>query len=127
VLLWADQRAMKQVLLNLLSNAVKFSRDGGTVTISSGLNAQGGVLIQVADTGIGMTPEQIVRARQPFGQAHASTTNTYGGTGLGLPITQRLAELHGGELFINSRPNEGTTVSIVLPPSRTRNASRKRA
>jgi PAS domain S-box-containing protein len=127
VLLWADQRAMKQILLNLLSNAVKFSRDGGAVTVSSGLNAQGGVLIQVADNGIGMTTEQIVRARQPFGQAHASTTNTYGGTGLGLPITQRLAELHGGELFINSRPNEGTTVSIVLPPSRTRVSSRKRA
>jgi signal transduction histidine kinase len=127
VLVWADRRAMKQILLNLLSNAVKFSREGGSVTITSGINAQGGVMIEVADTGIGMTPEQIVRARQPFGQAHASATNTYGGTGLGLPITQRLAELHGGELFIDSQPNEGTTVSIVLPPSRTRSSSRKRA
>jgi signal transduction histidine kinase len=127
VMLWADQRAMKQILLNLLSNAVKFSRDGGTVTITSGLDGEGGVMIQVADSGIGMTPEQIVRARQPFGQAHASTTNTYGGTGLGLPITQRLAELHGGELFIDSRAGEGTVVSIVLPPSRTRGNERKRA
>jgi signal transduction histidine kinase len=97
------------------------------VTITSGLDGEGGVMIQVADSGIGMTPEQIVRARQPFGQAHASTTNTYGGTGLGLPITQRLAELHGGELFIDSRAGEGTVVSIVLPPSRTRGNERKRA
>jgi signal transduction histidine kinase len=66
-----------------------------------------------------MTNDQIERARQPFGQAHAATTRTYGGTGLGLPITQRLIELHDGELRINSVPGEGSSVAIVFPPLRT--------
>ena len=118
-MIWADLRGMKQILLNILSNAVKFSHDGGAVTITSGLDSGGGVIITVSDTGIGMTPEQIERARQPFGQAHAATTRAYGGTGLGLPITQRLVELHSGELRIDSVHGEGTRVSIVLPPLRT--------
>jgi two-component system cell cycle sensor histidine kinase PleC len=66
-----------------------------------------------------MTPEQIERAKQPFGQAHAATTKTYGGTGLGLPITLRLVELHHGELRIDSVPGKGTTVTVILPASRT--------
>jgi signal transduction histidine kinase len=127
VLVWADMRAMKQILLNVLSNAVKFSRDGDAVTITADLNAAGGAVITIADGGIGMTPEQIERARQPFGQAHAATTKTYGGTGLGLPITQRLVELHGGELQITSRPGEGTTVTVVFPPSRTLHLLKHRA
>jgi signal transduction histidine kinase len=124
--IWADLRALKQIILNIVSNAVKFSPDGGTVTITSGLDAGGGIFIRVADLGIGMTEEQIERARQPFGQAHAATTRAYGGTGLGLPITQRLVELHDGTLRIDSIPGEGTTVTIVFPALRTLN-SRKRA
>ncbi len=123
--IWADQRAVKQIVLNILSNAVKFSRDGGTVTIASGLDAGGGVFISVADLGIGMTPEQIERARQPFGQAHAATTRAYGGTGLGLPITQRLVELHDGELRIDSVPGEGTRVSAIFPALRTLNSLKR--
>src|SRR5258708_5877460 len=118
-MIWADLRGMKQILLNILSNAVKFSHDGGAVTISSGLDSGVGVIITVSDTGIGMTPDQIERARQPFGQAHAATTRAYGGTGLGLPITQRLVELHDGELRIASVPGEGTSVAVVFPPLRT--------
>jgi signal transduction histidine kinase len=118
---------MKQVLLNILSNAVKFSRDGGAVTITADLNAAGGAVITIADAGIGMTAEQIERARQPFGQAHAATTKTYGGTGLGLPITQRLVELHGGELQIRSQPGDGTTVTATFPPSRTLHLLKHRA
>ena len=121
-MVWADLRGMKQILLNILSNAVKFSHDGGTVTISSALDSSGGAIITVSDTGIGMTPEQIERARQPFGQAHAATTRAYGGTGLGLPITQRLVELHGGELRIDSVHGEGTKVFVILPPLRTLNS-----
>ncbi|HEX3498049.1 MAG TPA: PAS-domain containing protein [Stellaceae bacterium] len=116
---WADLRGVKQIVLNILSNAVKFSHDGGLVTITSGLDAAGGVFISITDHGIGMTADQIERSRQPFGQAHAATTRTYGGTGLGLPITQRLVELHDGELRINSVPGEGTSVAIVFPPLRT--------
>src|SRR5262249_25731449 len=72
VLLWADMRAMKQILLNLLSNAVKFSADGEAVTIAAGLKAGGGAFISVSDHGIGMTVEQVERAKRPFGQAHAA-------------------------------------------------------
>ena len=122
---WADLRGVKQIVLNILSNAVKFSHDGGTVTIASGLEAEGGVFISVTDHGIGMTPEQIERARQPFGQAHAATTRAYGGTGLGLPITQRLIELHDGELRIDSVPGEGTTVLVVFPALRTLNSLKR--
>ena len=124
-MIWADLRGMKQILLNILSNAVKFSHDGGAITIISNLDSAGGVTIAVSDSGIGMTPEQIKRAREPFGQAHAATTRAYGGTGLGLPITQRLVELHGGELRIESVHGEGTRVSIVLPPMRTLNSLKR--
>jgi signal transduction histidine kinase len=117
--IWADLRGVKQIILNILSNAVKFSHDGGTVTVSSGLDGRGGVFVSITDHGIGMTTDQIERSRQPFGQAHAATTRTYGGTGLGLPITQRLVELHEGELRINSVPGEGTSVAIIFPPLRT--------
>jgi signal transduction histidine kinase len=124
-LIWADLRGVKQIVLNILSNAVKFSHDGGTVTISSGLDGRGGLFISITDHGIGMTNDQIERARQPFGQAHAATTRTYGGTGLGLPITQRLVELHEGELRINSVPGEGTSVAIIFPPLRTLNSLKR--
>jgi signal transduction histidine kinase len=123
--IWADLRGIKQIVLNILSNAVKFSHDDGTVTIASGLAADGGVFISVADHGIGMTEEQIERARQPFGQAHAATTRAYGGTGLGLPITQRLVELHDGELRIDSVPGEGTKVVVRFPPMRTLNSLKR--
>jgi signal transduction histidine kinase len=119
-----DERAMKQCLLNLLSNAIKFSEMGGTVTIEASTDADGRSELTVADEGIGMTEEELERALQPFGQAHTSTTRAYGGTGLGLPITQGLVEAHGGGMSISSAPGRGTRVTIRLPAERTRsNAS----
>jgi signal transduction histidine kinase len=123
--IWADLRGLKQIVLNILSNAVKFSHDDSTVTIASQLEADGGVIISVIDHGIGMTEEQIERARQPFGQAHAATTRAYGGTGLGLPITQRLVELHDGVLRIDSVPGGGTKVLILFPAMRTLNSLKR--
>ncbi|HTZ37861.1 MAG TPA: HAMP domain-containing sensor histidine kinase, partial [Stellaceae bacterium] len=119
----ADERAMKQCLLNLLSNAVKFAPMGGTVTVEAMVDAEGRTVLSVTDQGIGMTAEEQERALQPFGQAQSATTRTYGGTGLGLPITQGLAEAHGGTLSILSRPGEGTRVSIILPAERTRSVA----
>jgi signal transduction histidine kinase len=116
----ADERAMKQCLLNLLSNAIKFSEVGGKITVDAMIDEQGRSVLTVADQGIGMTAEELERALQPFGQAHASTTRMYGGTGLGLPITQGLVEAHGGVMSIASAPGEGTRVSIILPVERTR-------
>jgi signal transduction histidine kinase len=121
--IFADDRAIKQCLLNLLSNAVKFSPPAGTVTLEAVVDPQNRTVITIADQGIGMTEEEQERALQPFGQAHSSTTRTYGGTGLGLPITQGLVEAHGGVMKIVSRPGEGTTVSITLPAERTRSSA----
>jgi signal transduction histidine kinase len=118
--IFADERAMKQCLLNLLSNAVKFSKVGGRVVVDAHVDAENRAVITIADDGIGMTEAEQERALQPFGQAHSSTTRTYGGTGLGLPITQGLVEAHGGTLAIVSSPKTGTSVSITLPAERTR-------
>jgi signal transduction histidine kinase len=119
----ADERAMKQCLLNLLSNAIKFSAPGGRIIVSASIGPDGASVLVIADEGIGMSEEELRRAMQPFGQAHASTTRAYGGTGLGLPITQGLVEAHGGLMTVASAPGEGTRVTITLPPERTRAAT----
>ena len=121
----ADERAMKQCLLNLLSNAIKFSELGGKVSITAVIDTEGRSVLTITDEGIGMTPEELERALQPFGQAQAATTRTYGGTGLGLPITEGLVEAHGGVMSIVSAPGEGTRVSITLPAERTRSLAAK--
>jgi signal transduction histidine kinase len=115
VVIFADPRALRQILLNLLSNAAKFSREGGTVTIRVTTDRPDFVVFEIEDHGIGMTREEQERALQPFGQAKPATTRDYGGTGLGLPITKGLVEAHGGTLTIASRAGVGTTVRIVLP------------
>ncbi len=115
IVIWADERAMKQIFLNLLSNAIKFSKDGGKVHIRVTTRQPDFAVIEVEDQGIGMDTDEQERALQPFGQAKPATTRNYGGTGLGLPITKGLIEAHGGALTILSRLGEGTTVRLVLP------------
>ena len=136
---WGDERALKQITLNLLSNAVKFSHDGGRVDIRARLDDAGGLVLEVEDSGIGMSADEIPRVLQPFGQANAAMTKTHGGTGLGLPIAKGLAEAHSGKLLIESSPGRGTLVRITLPQqsppsaagnvgsSDTGNSSRRRA
>jgi signal transduction histidine kinase len=114
---WGDERAVKQIMLNLLSNAVKFSHEGGRVNIRASVIGSETMVLEVEDFGIGMAADEIDRALQPFGQAKAATTRTHGGTGLGLPIAKGLAEAHGGTLVIESRPEQGTVVRVVLPTS----------
>lgn len=115
LLLIGDERALKQVLLNLLSNAIKFSHEGGRIEIGAHEAPDGAVVIEVTDYGIGMSPDETVRALQPFSQASSVTARTYGGTGLGLPIAKGLIEAHRGTLTINSSPDRGTSVRLVLP------------
>jgi PAS domain S-box-containing protein len=115
VVIWADERAMKQIFLNLLSNAIKFSHDGGKIHVRVSSEHADYAAIEVEDHGIGMNEDEQERALQPFGQAKPATTGTYGGTGLGLPITKGLVEAHGGTLSIFSQPGAGTTVRVVLP------------
>jgi two-component system, cell cycle sensor histidine kinase PleC len=114
----ADALKLKQILLNILSNAVEFTESGGTVEVSARMAADGGVDIQIADTGIGMSGDEVALAFQPFAQVESTLNRKYDGTGLGLPITKALTELHGGKLLIDSTPGVGTTVTVHLPDSR---------
>jgi signal transduction histidine kinase len=113
----ADPLRLKQILINLFSNAIKFT-DRGTVTISVNYYAETGFEFAVIDTGIGMSTDEIGIALQPFGQVEGAFTRNHDGTGLGLPIAQQLAVLHGGELELSSRPGLGTRATIFLPPGR---------
>lgn len=113
-----DVRRIKQVLINLLSNAHKFTGEGGRIVLVATRTPDGGATIAVADTGIGMTKDQIDYAMTPFGQVQSSYARGHEGTGLGLPIAAALTKLHGGEFQIHSEPGRGTTVFFTLPPVR---------
>jgi signal transduction histidine kinase len=115
--LHADQMRLRQALLNLMSNANKFT-DRGTITVEARQAQENGrdwVAIGVADTGIGMTPEQMGKLFQEFSQADASTTRKYGGTGLGLAISKRFCQMMGGDITVESDPGRGSTFTIRLP------------
>ncbi|MFZ5791716.1 MAG: ATP-binding protein [Pseudomonadota bacterium] len=120
----ADERLMRQMLLNLLSNAIKFTPERGRIAIGGGPAADGGVEIAVSDTGIGMSAEEQRLALEPFVQVDSSLARRFEGSGLGLPITKRFIELHGGRLAIESRKGEGTTVTLWFPPGRRLEAAR---
>lgn len=117
-LLRADALRLRQILVNLLSNAIKFTDVGGQVTVRAARAAGGGLEIVVRDTGVGMAPEDIPKALAAFSQVDQSMTRRYEGTGLGLPLTKRLVELHDGTLRIDSAPGQGATVTITLPAER---------
>jgi signal transduction histidine kinase len=117
-LLRGDELRLKQVVLNLLSNAVKFTPIGGRITLSARLTAESGIILAVSDTGIGMKPEEIPIALEPFRQIDSALNRRYEGTGLGLPLARTLVELHGGTLSISSTPGQGTTVTVALPAAR---------
>jgi len=113
-----DTLRLKQVLINLLSNAIKFTPSGGSVTLSSGLSGGSEVYLRVEDTGIGMAPQDIPKALSPFGQLDSSLARKHHGTGLGLPLSKALVELHGGRLELQSTIGAGTSVSVYLPAAR---------
>ena len=115
----ADGRALKQILINLLSNAIKFTPVGGSVTLGALVERDGALTITVSDTGIGMRPEDIPRALEPFSQIESSLTRRFEGTGLGLPLCKRLAELHGATLELTSAPAVGTKATVSFPVSRS--------
>jgi two-component system cell cycle sensor histidine kinase PleC len=114
----ADSARLRQIVINLLSNAVKYTPEGGAVTVSASLDGEGCLVLAVTDTGIGMLPEQIPVALEPFRQLDNSLNRRRGGTGLGLPLTKRLVELHDGTLTITSAVGEGTTVTARFPKER---------
>jgi signal transduction histidine kinase len=116
--LFADARALRQVLMNLLANAVKFTPAGGTVRIFAECTAERGLTLVVADTGIGMAPEAVAAAGQRFHQVDSSIGRRFGGTGLGLAICLKLIALHGATLTLESVLGKGSTVRVTFGPER---------
>ncbi len=114
VSVFADRRALKQILINLLANAVKFTLPGGKVLLRT-YRYRGSVRIAIADTGVGIAKHDIGRLGRPFEQVQNQLTKGHKGTGLGLAISRSLTELHGGKLDIKSKAGEGTTVTCILP------------
>ncbi len=125
-----DPRAFKQIILNLVSNAVKFTERGGTVTVSAAIEGSR-LMLRVSDTGVGIAADDLKRIGNPFFQAGKTYQRRHEGTGLGLSIVKSLVGLHSGEMTVQSRIDEGTTVTVALPlaftplaeqPSKYRNA-----
>jgi two-component system cell cycle sensor histidine kinase PleC len=119
-LVYADERAIKQIMLNLLSNAAKFTPSGGSITAFAEVAAGAALCFGVADTGIGITPEDQARVFENFGQGRHDVVTKDKGTGLGLPIVKGLAEAHGGRVSMESKVGEGTRIVVYLPASRAR-------
>lgn len=109
------ERRLRRVLLALLDNAIKFTPEGGTVRVAIAPDGSGGVSLSVADSGIGIAPEDIPRAFEPFTQIDTSHARRFGGAGLGLHLARLLAEAMGGRLSLHSRPGFGTTATLHLP------------
>jgi signal transduction histidine kinase len=113
-----DRRLLLQIVLNLVSNAVKFTPAGGSVEVAVRAHAGQGVFVTVTDTGIGIPPGNIERVMRPFEQVESSYSRSHGGTGLGLPYSAKLAELHGGSIGLKSELGCGTAATLWLPPAR---------
>lgn len=118
-MLHADERRLKQILLNLLSNAVKFTPPNGRVSLTVSLDDRGAFVFTVADTGVGMNKRELAMAVTKFGQVDSGLDRKHEGTGLGLPLTRGLVELHGGRMDIESEKGKGTTITLRFPLERT--------
>jgi signal transduction histidine kinase len=110
----ADERKIKQILLNLLSNAVKFTPEGGRVDVDAAL-VNGAIEISVTDTGIGIAPEDQEMIFEEFRQVGSNYAQKREGTGLGLTLTKKFVEMHGGEISVESQPGKGSTFTFKMP------------
>jgi two-component system cell cycle sensor histidine kinase PleC len=115
--IFADERALRQILLNLIGNAIKFTQPGGAVRITAHRRPEG-VELSVADNGIGIAAEHLAKVMAPFGQVANELTRDHAGTGLGLPLVKALAELHGGSFALSSELGTGTTAVVRIPAAR---------
>jgi signal transduction histidine kinase len=114
--LTADPMRLRQILLNLLSNACKFTKEGAVTLRARRVgNGRGSIELSIADTGIGMTPNQQAKLFEEFGQADATTAQRFGGTGLGLAISRKLARMMGGDVMVASEPGRGSVFTVRLP------------
>ncbi len=117
--LFADELRVKQAVVNLLSNAIKFTDEGGSVRITARRQDDGAVRVTVADTGIGIAPEDMATALAEFGQVDGALTRKHEGTGLGLTLARKLIELHNGVLKLDSEVGKGTSAHLVFPVQRS--------
>ncbi|MBT3330883.1 MAG: hypothetical protein HOK21_19065 [Rhodospirillaceae bacterium] len=116
-----DLRTVQQMLINLVSNSVKFTPSGGSITVTAERQddtSGGGLVIQIADTGVGIAPENIAKVLSPFGQIEGPMRRQHQGTGLGLPLVRSFMHLHDGELSIDSNAPQGTTIDLTFPKDR---------
>ena len=116
--LLADSRLLRQIIINLVSNALKFTPAGGTISVTSQLDPTNGCTLVVEDTGCGIPAENLANITEPFVQIENALTRRHEGTGLGLSLVKKYTELHGGELVIESALDQGTKISVHLPPER---------
>jgi signal transduction histidine kinase len=114
-MLTVDFRCVRQILVNLLSNASKFTPERGRLILVAKRTPEGGVTIAIADTGPGMSLDQVATAFRNFGQVQSSYARSQEGTGLGLPIARGLARQHGGDVHLETAPGAGTTAFLTLP------------
>ncbi len=121
VVLSADPKRMKQIILNLLSNSVKFTPENGKVTLSLREDIlEESIVLTVEDTGIGIAPKDISKAMAPFGQIDSSLSRKHDGTGLGLPLTKKLTDIMGGKFDIKSEVGVGTVITLSFPMKKTK-------
>jgi two-component system cell cycle sensor histidine kinase PleC len=120
--LWADERALRQIVLNILSNAVKFTPPGGEITVKVGWTSSGGQYLSVKDTGPGIPEEEIPIVMSSFGRGSVAIKTAEQGSGLGLPIVKGLVDLHGAGFQLKSKPREGTEVIVIFPAARVMDA-----
>ena len=113
--LYGDRRVCKQILINILSNAHKYTPLNGEIRIEAERGRHGATIVRIADTGVGISEDEIERILEPFGQARESIEIAHKGTGLGLSLAANLMQLHGGNLNITSKPGAGTTVALTFP------------
>lgn len=115
----ADRTRLKQILVNLLTNAVKFTKDGGKITVSAFLDSLSRPTLEITDTGVGISEDDLRQITEPFVQGTGrQVTDSLSGSGLGLPLAKRLTELHGGTMDLRSAPGRGTTVVLTFPSER---------
>ena len=122
----ADERKLKQITFNLLSNAIKFTPDGGQITIE-GKKEGKQLVVSVSDTGVGIAPEEQEKVFEEFYQTKDGSKTKTPGTGLGLPLTKRFVEMHGGNIWVESELGKGSTFTYTIPIRRTKKALNKEA